>query len=261
MPSHYAHYRFGARVLPGLPADVRKSVQRFRRLFDVGLHGPDLFFYYNILWKTPVGNLGSKFHRDTGVEFFTMACRRYRLEPSEGAKAYLYGLLAHYCLDSVCHPFVNATAAEGKISHTELETEFDRFLLALDGKKEPHTFDCSRHMKLTRGECDTAARFFPTATAADIDRCVKSMAGIVKWLASPGGASRAALKGAIRVTGEKFRQFVMPPQPNPNCAHLDTELMALYDQALARYPAMAAQLTAHLTRNAPLEEEFTAAFG
>ncbi len=43
MPSTYAHYRMGAALLPMLPADVRRVIQRFRRLFDVGLHGPDIF--------------------------------------------------------------------------------------------------------------------------------------------------------------------------------------------------------------------------
>ena len=45
MPSVYAHYRFGAAMLAKMPGDIRLPVQRYRRLFDIGLHGPDLFFY------------------------------------------------------------------------------------------------------------------------------------------------------------------------------------------------------------------------
>ena len=45
MPSTYAHYRFGVAMLPGLPGDVRRTIGRFRRLFDVGLHGPDIFYF------------------------------------------------------------------------------------------------------------------------------------------------------------------------------------------------------------------------
>lgn len=261
MPSHYAHYRFGVQMLPILPADIRRPVQRFRRLYDVGLHGPDLFFYYNILMKTQVGSLGKKYHAQTGIEFFTAACRRYRLEPTEAGQAYLYGLLAHYCLDSVCHPFINATAAEGAIGHAELETEFDRYLLTLDGKNPAHTFDCSRHIRLTKGECATAAEFFPPATGAQIQQSVHHMSGLVKWLASPKGPGRTVLDAAIAVTGDKFAQFVMGPLPNENCAHLDERLKTLYDEAAAKFPAMAEQLTAHLTYNAPLGEDFMAGFG
>lgn len=261
MPSHYAHYRFGTQILPGLPADIRRPVQRFRRLFDVGLHGPDLFFYYNILMNTPVGNLGKKFHAQSGIDFFTMVCRRHRLEPTEAGQAYLYGLLAHYCLDSTCHPFINSIAEEGKIGHVELETEFDRFLLTQDGKTPAHTFDCSRHMKLTKGECVTVSGFFPPSTPANIHQSVSNMAGLVKWLASPNGPGRTALNAAVSITGDKFKEYVMGPLPNSNCAHLDEELMGLYNRALEKYPAMVEELTAHLTYNASLGEDFTASFG
>lgn len=41
MPASYAHYRFGKQVLPALPAEIRQNIQRFRRLYDMGLQGPD----------------------------------------------------------------------------------------------------------------------------------------------------------------------------------------------------------------------------
>ena len=261
MPSHYAHYRFGALVLPGLPDQARKAVQRFRRLYDVGLQGPDPFFYYNILMKTPVGQLGKKYHRLTGTEYFSMACRRYRLEPTEGGLAYLYGILAHYCLDSLVHPEVNRITETGEISHTELETEFDRFLLASDGRETPHTFCGSGYLKLTKGECDTAARFFPPATGSQMERSVSNMAALVTWLASERGPGKWALDGAIRITGDQFRHFRMHTQPNPNCAHLNAHLANLYGQALDRYPEMARQLTAHLSHHAPFGEAFMVPFG
>lgn len=261
MPSHYAHYRFGREVFLGLPPELKRPAQRFRRLFDVGLQGPDPFFYYNILLSTPVGRLGKKYHAMPGNEFFAMACRRYRQDPSEGALAYLYGLLGHYCLDSRCHPFINAAAAEGTVSHIALETDFDRFLLTLDGEESPQTFDGSRYLKLTKGECATVADFYPPATQADIRLAAGNMAGLVRWLASPPGLSRMALNAGVAITGDKFGAFVMHPQANPNCADLIAPLKTLYDQAVESYPTMAQQLTAHLHRNALLGEEFVPAFG
>ena len=52
MTANYAHYRFGKQLLPQLPADVRQCIQRFRRMYDMGLHGPDIFFYHNPLMKS-----------------------------------------------------------------------------------------------------------------------------------------------------------------------------------------------------------------
>ena len=47
MPSTYAHRRFGADVLQQLPAALQDQIGKNRALFDVGLHGPDLLFYYH----------------------------------------------------------------------------------------------------------------------------------------------------------------------------------------------------------------------
>ena len=45
MPSTYAHYRFGKRVLERLDGDARRIAERHRALFDIGLHGPDVLFH------------------------------------------------------------------------------------------------------------------------------------------------------------------------------------------------------------------------
>ena len=46
MPSTYAHRRFGADVLVQLPRELREKITPYRPLYDMGLHGPDLMFYY-----------------------------------------------------------------------------------------------------------------------------------------------------------------------------------------------------------------------
>lgn len=261
MPSHYAHYRFGAQAIACMSPDVRRHVQRFRQLYDVGLHGPDPFFYHNIFLRDSTVELGSKFHRQTGEEFFARICRKLRLEPNEAGLSYLYGVLAHYCLDSVCHPFIKATAEEGTAGHTELETEFDRYLLTLDGKKPAHTFDCSRHMKLTPGECKTVADFYPPATPAAVGQSVKSMAFCVKTLAAPGGIRKNGVNLAVKLSSGRLASYVMKRIPNPRCSHLDEQLLALYDQALEKYPRMLDSLQAHLSHNVPLGEDFMHPFG
>ena len=46
MPAFYAHYRFGCDVLNQLPEDIRSICTAHRGLFDIGLHGPDIYFFY-----------------------------------------------------------------------------------------------------------------------------------------------------------------------------------------------------------------------
>lgn len=256
MPSHYAHYRFGAAAIPMLPSQVQRSVRLFRRLYDVGLHGPDIFFYHNILFQDPVVALGYKYHALTGEEFFAPVCKHLRLEPKEAAMAYLYGVLTHYCLDKTAHPFVLEQTADGKIGHVALETEFDRFLLQLDGKRQPNTFDFSPHIKLTGGECETVSEFYSTSPRA-VDASVKGMAASVKILAMPNGNLRRTVE---KTAGGKLRQHFMGRLPNPNCAHLNEQMLHLYDQALAELPTLMDALLAHMHHNVPLGDGFDATF-
>ena len=258
MPTEYAHYRFGHQVIPTLPADLQRSIGRFRRLFDVGLHGPDPFFHYNILRHTPIGHLGTTMHEETGEAFFTRACRRLKLHPSEAGTVFLYGWLGHYCLDSICHPFVHAHTDEGPIGHVELEKEFDRFLLVMDGKTPPHTQDFSDHMRLSRSEAATAAEFLSPATPAQVYRTTRNMALNTHLLAT---VNPRLLSAALSRLGKEIAYQQMPSEPNPICAFLDEEFLSLYNQALALYPEMARQLAAHIRSRAPFGEEFSKIYG
>lgn len=256
MPSNYAHYRFGTQILPQLPPELQRTVGRFRQLYDMGLHGPDLLFF-----NFPANKLGSKFHAQTGKAFFERVCRYVRLRPSEGAMAYLYGVLAHYALDSLSYPFINRMAREGKATKAEIETEFDRFLLETDGKKPPYMQDLSAHMKLTPGECETVAGFYPNVSAGAVRKCVNNMASATRFLVIPQSARRNFLDKAMHTVAPKSAGRLMTVHPNRNCSDLDASLLRLYEMAMDRYPVLLEQIQAHLRRKAPLGTDFSVTFG
>ena len=58
MPSTYAHRRFGAQAAARLPEELRGVVSRHRALYDIGLHGPDILFYYHALRSNPISARG-----------------------------------------------------------------------------------------------------------------------------------------------------------------------------------------------------------
>lgn len=255
MPANYAHHRFGKQILPELPADVRQCIQRFRRMYDMGLHGPDIFFYYNPFLKTAVGELGEKFHMQTGQVFFPTAAKA---ATSEAARAYLYGLLGHYCLDSVCHPYVRQLVDIGEAKHVALESEFDRYLLALDKIPTPYTYDLSKRFKLTRGECMTVAEFYPGTTGANVSQSVKVMTFATKFLANP---NRARTEGLLKRVKPSLCENLIPENEVEGLALYVGELYDLYDQALKNYPVLLEQLLAHMQTEEPLGEAFASNFG
>lgn len=261
MPATYAHYRFGAEMLRRMPADIQRTAKRNRRLFDVGLHGPDLFFFYKPLCSTRVGRLGNKIHRQSGREFFSRACRNLRLEPAEAGQAYLYGVLCHYALDAHCHPLVEQYSWEGLASHSRIEAEFDRFLLDRDGKAPPFGMRLTGHMALTDKETETAAKFYPGAEPRHIRQALKGMVHIRRAMELPEGAVRSAVLKTMSTGSETFRDMIVRAQPDACCGMLDQPLLERYEQAGRAFPAMLLQLTAHLTYNAPLGAEFDPIFG
>ena len=123
MPSTYAHRRFGADVLALLPDGLRATPEQHRELYDIGLHGPDLMFYYKALQTNPVNRLGNAMHEEKGEVFFTRA--RTVVENAtdkSAALAYALGFVCHFALDSTCHPYVEAYVRESGVGHCEIET-------------------------------------------------------------------------------------------------------------------------------------------
>ena len=261
MPSHYAHYRFGTAILATLPADTRRSIQRFRRLYDVGLHGPDLFYFYHPLANRGNSILGIKYHELSGKHFFTRACRAIRMERSEAASAYLYGVLCHYVLDSVLHPYIQELAKDTGVSHAKLETEFDRYLLETDGKLPPNGQKLTAHLTLTEGECDTVAKFYPPATAQMVKTALRATVRATKLLTATEGPRRKAVEAGLRLLGRDSRDLLMGTAPDQRCSPFCPEMLSQYELALAKFPAYLQQMQAHMTYNAPLEEDYSATFG
>lgn len=257
MPSIYAHFRFGDQAAKLLPEPMRRSIARFPQLFSLGVHGPDFFFFYQPLFKTQMGSLGDWYHGLTGREFFQRAVHHLADNPSEGAKVYLYGVLCHYALDSVCHPMINAATAAGNPVHTELETEFDRVLLTKDGRVPPERQYLGRRLKLTWGESVTVAGFYPPATVYTVRRSVRLMAAATRLMTMK---NRRLLQAIFNLGGTYASKMVMHQRPNRRCSALIPQLEELYEQALERFPMMAAQLEAYLKDGTPLGAEFDANF-
>ncbi len=257
MPSSYAHYRFGGQMLMRLPESVKAAAEKFRKLYDLGTHGPDLFFYYRPLAHTQVAKLGKKYHFSPGKPLFQAAARRLRLQPREDAQAYLYGLLTHYALDSVCHPYVKQAQDGGIADHVEIETEFDRLLLQTDALILPKPRIPTGYMRLTRQESEMLAAFYPQATPRQLREAAGTMAFLIRKCSYKPGAKYRILKKAL---GSKFSQFLMTPQANPRCALTNEKLLALYGKAQDRFDILCASLYRNIRTGTPLGPEFAPAF-
>ena len=142
-----------------------------------------------------------------------------------------------------------------------IETEFDRFLMEMDGMDPPHGMRITRHMQLTGPECELVSRFYPGAESRHIRESLTGMVNIRRILEMPEGMLRSAVTKTIGAGSGSFRDMIVRETPDPACRELNQPLLERYQQAAKAFPDMLLQLGAHLTYNAPLGEEFSPIFG
>lgn len=257
MPAIYTFHRFGADALRMLPSVLKQPIQRFRRLYNGGLQGADLFFFYNPMMPGAVGSLYSSVDGVTGAEFFEKAARHLKVAPSEGGVACLYGLLAHYCLRSQLAPLFRQAIQSSDVCRVELEVELERYLLCLDNKTPAHRQDVSGCLKMTRGESVTLTSFFPEATARQGWKALRSTQ---RWCRRMTAKKRGFTAFLLNFTKGDFRHQMMPDHANHKCLHLDKAMLECYDRALEMYPEMAQRLTLFLKNGTALGEDFQHSF-
>lgn len=133
MPTTYAHYKFGKEVTGALPKQFQKSIESNQELFDIGVHGPDILFYYKVFTTNHVNTTGYELHDQPAYAFFLQASQVIKRSlDQDAARAYIDGFICHFALDSECHKYIEKMIQVSGISHSEIEMEFDRMLLTED---------------------------------------------------------------------------------------------------------------------------------
>ena len=72
MPAMYAHDRFGADVSKRVREDLKNIIQKYYPQYQIGLQGPDLFFFYRPWGHNPVNRYGVHLHGVSALPFLNM---------------------------------------------------------------------------------------------------------------------------------------------------------------------------------------------
>lgn len=133
MPTTYAHWRFGQDCIDSMPDDLKEIINNNRDIFNLGVHGPDIFFYDLLHGEVP--KYGEKIHYEPGRNFFEKSKKVMEAhEEKDAMLSYCLGFLSHFTLDSVCHSYVNRKKEVSEISHNKVESEWDGHLMLEDGR-------------------------------------------------------------------------------------------------------------------------------
>ena len=264
MPSTYAHYRFGKEVLERLDPDLRSVIEAHRELYDIGLHGPDILFYYDALHRNPVSQIGFSMHDRPGREFFGPARERISgVGDRRAGESYLYGFICHFALDSECHPYIEDRINQSGIAHTKIEGEFDRMLLVEDGK-DPVRQSLVPHIHPTEENSEVIAAFFPNTTPDQVKAALEDMLKYNGLLVCPGWLKRRLVIRALKKSGnyDDMIGLLLNAEGDPRCDESNARLKELYDGAVGLAVELIGDLHGYLDgRTEKLPPRFDRTFG
>jgi len=260
MPATYAHYIFGKKVYKQLPQNVQQMIKENKEAFWLGLHGPDLTFYYRPLSKNRVNQTGHQMHKELASEIFEFGREQYQERPSYVLLSYLCGFLCHFVLDSECHPYISRYMEEHGLGHTEIETEFDRYLMVKDGK-HPTKDICTNHLIRDLDSEEVIAPIFGVS-AGEIDESICGFVFCIRALQCTSKMKAAMLRFIFSLIGQKeyFGGLIMTEETHILCRESDTFLEERMGKAVLPAAQLIVEYVSKIDTKEPLNKRLSRNF-
>ncbi|HIU77681.1 MAG TPA: zinc dependent phospholipase C family protein [Candidatus Pelethocola excrementipullorum] len=261
MPAIYTHDRFGKDVYHRLPKELKKVVRKDKKLYLIGLQGPDIFFYYHPLSTNPIVSKAHQMHERNVDEFFRKCRGLYQKKQESGMIAYLLGFACHFLLDSTCHPYINGYSERSGVSHAVQEAELDRVFL-LEDKKNPFTYDRSAGICPYHPGNRVIQRCFSNMALEDIVQSLKGMTFYTNLLNQQHALLRNGLILGMKAMGVEtsISDQVLRKRPNPRSKPAVLNLLLLYEKALDEAPDLLVNLAKYLDQGTELSGRFQRKF-
>lgn len=234
MPSTYAHYRMGQEIERVMTGKEKTVIKNYSDLFHIGLHGPDILFYYHPLQTNQINSIGYGMHERAGYEFFEYAAGVIKEKKcSQAHLAYVYGFICHFALDVTCHGYVDEKIKQSGISHGEIEVEFDRELMVMDGF-DPIRHRLTNHIVVKDEISDVIQSFYQGVTKNDVNKALRGMKFYNNLLLAPTKMKRGFIHALLKISGnyQEMHGLMVNFKKNEKCNDSTRRLMLLYEGAI-----------------------------
>lgn len=261
MPAGYAHLDFGKQVLKTLDPQAQEMIKSYIDLFNIGVHGPDILFYHQPLKSNAVMNLGYQMHREISYDFFVRSKEIIRESKNkEASLVYILGFITHFTLDSECHGYVGEVEKNKHLTHSEIESEFDRELLIMNDI-DPLTTSLTSHVHPSEKVDKIIAPFFKLQPN-DIDKSLKGMLTYLGFLLAPGKVKRGFILFIMKVAGiyESHKGLMINYEKNLICEDDIQELIRRKNNAVVIAKSLINDYLMHLD-DEELSERFRKNYG
>ena len=243
MPSVYAHLRFGEEVVKALPSYLSDFIETYPEAFALGTQGPDLLFYHDPFQANELRARASYFHDISGNEFFLPQAKKFleskgesiekSLENNGAYAAFLCGCLCHFTLDAVCHPYVEELISDS-LTHVKIESEFDKFLLRLDGKPI-RGYNTATPILNRNGAAEAASKALD-APLENVALAIKTMRKMNKLFSYPCEAVHAFIHFYLKIKKREaqFGGTFLHKKDDPLCIEGMQVLNELWNQSVPK---------------------------
>jgi len=251
MPALYAHLRFGEEVVKALPSPYTSLIERFPEAFALGTQGPDILFYHHPMKKNDIRKRGTFLHTFSGNKFFLLQGEKLLknvssdkaediLNENEAFASYLCGFLCHFTLDVACHPYIDENSTEA-VTHGKIESEFDKYLLRLDGKPI-RGYNTATPILDQNGTKEASAKTLDVADES-IAVSIKTMRKINGWFSKKCEAFHGIAHFFLKIAGmeRKFGDMFLHKKDDPLCETPNKVLIEKWKDAIPQASALIQQ--------------------
>ena len=263
MPSTYAHYKLGESVRKEILDEPQKIIEQAPELFLIGLHGPDILFYYKPLRANAVNQIGYGMHERPGKEFFEKAARVVRLHRKNPAYlAYVYGFICHFALDVTCHGYIEEKINASGVTHAEIEVEFDRELMLRDGLN-PLWHKLTKHINPSMENAIIIKNFYSGVGSRQVQEALSGMIFNNNLLRAPLRIKRLLVFALLRLSGnyKEMHGLIVNYKSNPSCKDSTIKLFELYKQAEELAVQLITEFDGYVKKERPLNRIYDYTFG
>ena len=257
MPTTYAHWRFGDKCIRMLPDDLQNIILNNRAIFDYGVHGPDIFFYYNCLKYNEVNRYGSAMHDIPYKDTLAQIKENFKkTENKDMALSYLLGFTCHFTLDSYCHGFIEKVDETTPYSHGKIESQFDRYLLIKDGFN-PVTKSVTDMFHPDKKMAKVISGLFNKFDEDIIYKTLKDQKLYLNLLKDNSDIKRFFLTTAMDIAKvPSFKDLLITKENVEELKPINIRLNKYFDMALKHYPVLADSLIGYLSDKNELNTYF-----
>lgn len=264
MPAAFAHDLYGRLVYQRLKPEIQREIRKEKDCFYLGLHGPDVLFFYRALGNNPVNRKGYHLHEKAAAGIFEHGLKVLKEEPDEekrdAIRAYLLGFVCHFALDGSLHPYINYKERTTIYTHGEIETELERRLLIREGKRPLRT-NVTSHLRVTEMTWTAAARVLSESEMC-LWEAIASFKFVNRLFINSGEGTKSLICLILRAAGyyEKIHGMIMRRRPVPGLTATTDRLERSFHQAVPVGVRLAEKLYGCMNGKTPLPAEFNRNF-